>query len=310
MKQNQNERIQRISIRELDSHSFNEKFRTPHLPCILTEAIPLTPSWSLAETAQLIGDQHPLAVRQFGAGHIDQPEAWQKRGYCQSVANLTGKQFAAQIADGKAEREDMYLVADIAPTPAGRLLAHSFSQLSQKLNLELSYFGESINAWWGPTGHREQLHFDICDGTLWQLHGEKQISLFPPHQWENLYRFPFDSTMTYCFSQVLLKKPDFTRFPLLRTALKYEWKFRLRPGEILYIPACWAHEVTGVEAETKTGMKSHHILSVQRFWKTPMSKLADLPLEILGRFFQGTKLQEILQFRGRNLERHGDGLTL
>ena len=39
------------------------------------------------------------------------------------------------------------------------------------------------------------------------------------------------------------------------------------PGEILYIPAGWAHEISGEELPG-----SDHVLSVNRFYFTPMER--------------------------------------
>ena len=51
--------------------------------------------------------------------------------------------------------------------------------------------------------------------------------------------------MSWAFSQVALGAPDLARFPRVRDALAHRIELVLEPGDVLYIPACAAHEIAG-----------------------------------------------------------------
>ena len=109
---------------------------------------------------------------------------------------------------------------------------------------------------------------DVTDGTLCQLRGRKKIFLFPPHCWKDLYPFPNSQKgMSWAFSQVKQSQPDFDKFPRLAAALEHRIELTLNEGEVLFIPACCAHEITG-EAKLADGSPAEHVLSMNRFWRT------------------------------------------
>ena len=172
------------------------------------------------------------------------------------------------IASGLAAAEDCYVQSDIRDTQAGHELAPVLQRLGDATGLRLhSQYGPLVNMWWGPCGHVEPLHMDVTDGTLCQLRGRKRVVLFPPESWQDLSPFPpTQHGMSWAFSQVSLPQPDFVEHPRLRTALNHRMEVVLEPGEVLYIPACAAHEIGGDHG-------TDHVLSVNRFWHTPAPRV-------------------------------------
>ena len=73
--------------------------------------------------------------------------------------------------------------------------------------------------------------------------------------------------MSWAFAQVVQSRPDFERFPRLRDALRLKMEITLDEGEVLFIPACAAHEITGA-ADLADGSHAEHVLSMNRFWRT------------------------------------------
>ena len=142
-----------------------------------------------------------------------------------------------------------------------------------------------VNAWWGSPGHIEPAHVDVCDGTLLQLHGTKRVVLWPPSSFADLYPFPPPSGsgggMHWCFSQVgFATNPDAAKHPRAVGALAARLECELQPGEALYIPAMWAHQIEGLRdsaardpSGARARVKVDHILSVNRFWRTPLSRV-------------------------------------
>ena len=106
------------------------------------------------------------------------------------------------------------------------------------------------------------------DGTLFQLRGRKKVVLFPAACWKDLYPFPVSSSgMSWAFARVRQSQPDLARFPRLATALTHRMEVTLDEGDVLFIPACVAHEISG-ESRLSDGSRAEHVLSINRFWRT------------------------------------------
>ncbi len=79
--------------------------------------------------------------------------------------------------------------------------------------------------------------------------GRRRFTLFPPEQIGNLYVGPLDFAPTGApLSLVELNAPDFQRFPKFRTALAAAQVAELGPGDALFIPPLWWHNVESLEA--------------------------------------------------------------
>ena len=87
-------------------------------------------------------------------------------------------------------------------------------------------------------------HFDESDNLACVVAGRRRFTLFPPEQVTNLYVGPLDFTMAgQPTSMVDLRAPDFDRFPRLRDALAAASVAELEPGDALFVPALWWHNV-------------------------------------------------------------------
>lgn len=74
--------------------------------------------------------------------------------------------------------------------------------------------------------------------------GARRFTLFPPDQFANLYLGPVDNTPAgRAISMVDLQQPDFEAFPKFREALDHSLVADLRPGDALFIPSLWWHQV-------------------------------------------------------------------
>jgi len=254
-------RIDRVDIRDLTPLEFFDRYRKPGLPVILLGLVN-EPDWSLDYLCKQLGDREFLC-RFYGRDRqsIDKRQ-WDSIGSGIEVRPMLFSQYAELIRSGEAHRNDIYMAkCPIRDTPLAS--AKSLQSWGERLGFDRSASG--LNFWIGPGGHVESLHYDTFDGTLAQLHGSKRLVLFPPSQLNNLYPFPLLKHLT-CglklrswFSQVYPDRPDFEAFPHLQEALKYRCEVILQPGEVLYIPAGWWHEVTALGNEL--------VCSVNRFWR-------------------------------------------
>jgi len=79
--------------------------------------------------------------------------------------------------------------------------------------------------------------------------GRRRFTLFPPTQIANLYVGPLDYAPTGApMSLVQLHAPDFARFPRFREALAQARSAELGPGDAMFIPPLWWHNVESLDA--------------------------------------------------------------
>lgn len=87
-------------------------------------------------------------------------------------------------------------------------------------------------------------HFDASDNVACVAAGRRRFTLFPPDQVANLYVGPLDHTIAgQPTSMVDVSAPDFDRFPRFREALAAACTAELEPGDAIFIPALWWHQV-------------------------------------------------------------------
>jgi hypothetical protein len=100
-----------------------------------------------------------------------------------------------------------------------------------------------VSAWIGnrttALAHHDQSHNMACC-----VAGHRRFVLFPPEQVANLYPGPLDPTPGgQVVTMTDIDRPDFERFPGLREALAAAEVAELEPGDALYYPALWWHQV-------------------------------------------------------------------
>ena len=106
---------------------------------------------------------------------------------------------------------------------------------------------------------------------MFQIEGEKEFLLFPPADYPNLYytgrpkgklRYEYPGNFTrdartldkrsYLFaSSVHIDSPDYVKHPLYHRATPV--RAHLRPGDVLFVPAYWHHEVQSVPSPDQPG---------------------------------------------------------
>lgn len=116
---------------------------------------------------------------------------------------------------------------------ANRLLPSSVEQLS--------------SLWIGNRGVTAT-HYDLPQNIAVVVAGRRRFTLFPPEQLDNLYLGPLDNTLAgQPISMVHLHEPDFGRFPRFRDALNAAMTAVLEPGDVLYLPSMWFHNVESLD---------------------------------------------------------------
>jgi hypothetical protein len=109
------------------------------------------------------------------------------------------------------------------------------------------------NLWVGSRGSLTMLHYDAKNNFLTEMHGTKEVTLFPPTRQAEMYPHEL-SRPTFFYSRVDPADVDRERFPLFPE--KPGVSFELAPGETLYIPPFWWHRIRSRELS----------VSVNVFW--------------------------------------------
>lgn len=105
-----------------------------------------------------------------------------------------------------------------------------------------------VSAWIGnrttALAHHDMSHNVACVAV-----GRRRFTLFPPEQIENLYPGPLEPTPGgQVVTMTDIHAPDFTRFPKLRDALAAAQVAEMEPGDALFYPALWWHQVDALES--------------------------------------------------------------
>jgi lysine-specific demethylase 8 len=109
--------------------------------------------------------------------------------------------------------------------------------------------------WLSAAETRSPLHMDLPDNLFAQVVGRKRVKLYSPRQEWKLYRNAPWSQMPQV-SRVDAEEPDFARYPRFAGACPLHCV--LEPGELLYIPHFWWHQVRSMEFS----------ISVNYWWAT------------------------------------------
>lgn len=141
-----------------------------------------------------------------------------------------------------------------------------------------------VGAWIGnrttALAHHDMSHNVACVAV-----GRRRFTLFPPEQVENLYPGPLEPTPGgQVVTMTDINAPDFTRFPKLRDALSAAQVAEMEPGDALFYPALWWHQVEALE--------SFNVM-INYWWNTSPAWM-DTP--------QNTLLHALLSLRDRSAQ--------
>lgn len=91
-------------------------------------------------------------------------------------------------------------------------------------------------------------HYDMSYNFACALAGRRRFTLFPPDQVGNLYPGPLETTPGgQVVSMVDARAPDLALYPRFREAQAAARVAELEPGDVLFYPALWWHQVEALE---------------------------------------------------------------
>jgi hypothetical protein len=132
---------------------------------------------------------------------------------------------------------------------------------------------------WASNRVTAPTHYDMSDNIACVVSGHRRFTFFPPEQLPNLYVGPLEFTPAgQPTSMVDLAAPDLERYPRFAEALATAQTAELEPGDAVFIPNLWWHNVESLDPfnilinywwyDNKTGTGSpfaalmHGILSI------------------------------------------------
>ncbi|GAB2717418.1 hypothetical protein GCM10027089_46920 [Nocardia thraciensis] len=131
-----------------------------------------------------------------------------------------------------------YSRAAADPRPLAAQLPHRVGRRTQS--------SVASSVWVGQAGNLTPLHNDPWHGLLIQLYGRKRVRLFDPDEYRNVYgRVPRRASDMYTELPAEDFDPSLDDYPRLRNASSYD--VVLEPGDILYIPMFWWHQVESLD---------------------------------------------------------------
>ncbi len=97
---------------------------------------------------------------------------------------------------------------------------------------------------WIGNASQVSTHYDMSGNVACVVAGRRRFTLFPPDQISNLYVGPLETTMAgQPTSMVNVEDPDLERYPRFAEALKHAMVADLEPGDAIFIPPLWWHNV-------------------------------------------------------------------
>ena len=118
-----------------------------------------------------------------------------------------------------------------------------FEGLHEANHLDLAAREPLASIW---IGNRTRIapHNDVPNNVAVCVAGRRRFTLFPPDQFANLYLGPVDYTPAgRPVSMVDWANPDLGRFPRAAEALAHAQIAELEPGDAIFIPSLWWHQV-------------------------------------------------------------------
>ncbi|MEP7243288.1 MAG: cupin-like domain-containing protein [Gammaproteobacteria bacterium] len=125
---------------------------------------------------------------------------------------------------------------------------------------------------WIGNRTRVSCHQDAPTNLACCVVGRRRFTVFPPEQIANLYPGPLDPTPGgQAISMVDFAHPDFEKYPRFRHALAAAQVAEMEPGDALFLPSMWWHQVDSLSPFNV--LINYWWSTSPRFMGTPMNVL-------------------------------------
>jgi len=233
--------ILRIDQDELPVEIFRRKYLKQGNPVIIENCLKHLPlsKWTMEYLVKKVG-QNKVTVR----GKTDANDY--KVGLAYSIRDTTVEKYVDDLVNNKPISQSSYL--------AVQNISYCFPQIKDECELpkyvEKHHQGPFL--WVGRKGHYEYCHFDPDASMLMMIEGSKEVKLYSCENLQNLYPNKLGSNGKTIQSQVHCDNPDFEKCPLFKNVHCHTGV--LNPGDMLFIPAFWWHQVTSLTNSTSVNV--------------------------------------------------------
>lgn len=141
---------------------------------------------------------------------------------------------------------------------ASNIIDIYFPELIEEHNLSFSgsyfeahplEFADPLKGIWIGNKTLSPCHYDAQSNMACCVVGKRKFTLFPPEQIHNLYPGPLDLTPGGpAITLVDFDNPDFNKYPRYKNAIEAGQVAELEPGDALFIPCMWWHQVQALES--------------------------------------------------------------
>ncbi|CAN5458222.1 hypothetical protein BH10PSE12_BH10PSE12_14850 [soil metagenome] len=216
-------------VRDLPHQGFLDHFYAPGRPVVIEGAIDAWPAlarWTPDYLRRAVGS----APVEYQNGRDSRPDYELLKDRHKETVGFD--RFIERITvDGAGN--DAYITAYNSATNGA-----AFAPLMEDVRPIDAYLTPANGMLWiGPADTFTPLHFDLTNNLLVQVTGRKRVLLVPPSETRHL------AHRRHVFSEVHdIAAPDrLAQYPAARLARRFE--VDLGPGELLYIPVGWWHQV-------------------------------------------------------------------
>jgi hypothetical protein len=233
-------------LTNVDAATFHTELVPLHRPVVMRGIVR---HWPVVEYAQRSADAVCSYLSAFDTGAdvnaiMTPPAAKGYVGYSAGMQGFTFVRNRLPLAAVIAQLQ-RYLGNDNAPSLAAQsaLIAESIPGFLDEHRMPLLAQSIQPRIWLGNT-ITVPAHFDEAHNIACCVSGRRRFTLFPPEQVGNLYVGPLD--FTPAGAPVSMASADGERFPRYREALAASMVAELEPGDAIFIPALWWHQVESI----------------------------------------------------------------
>ncbi|HRE45282.1 MAG TPA: cupin-like domain-containing protein [Terricaulis sp.] len=232
--------------RDVTRARFLEEIAPRNAPAVLRG---LVRDWPAVQAGRVSAEAACAYVKRFDIGRpqeilVGPPEIGGRFFYRDDMSGFNFERQRTTLPDAL----DRILASARDPRPAALYVestpvAERIPEFSRENTLDLVPPSAGPRIWIG-NATIVQTHFDLNDNIACVIAGRRRFTLFPPDQIGNLYVGPLDFTLSGPpVSMVDLNAPDLARFPRFSQAQAVAQAAELEPGDAIYIPYGWWHQV-------------------------------------------------------------------
>jgi hypothetical protein len=237
---------------DVDAAVFKNAIKTRHRPAVLRG---LVRAWPATQAGLESAHSLTAYLKTFDCG--------QAAPLFEGPASIKGRFFYNDTLDGFNFEKKRALLSDVLERlcqELGNESAPSLYSGSVSLPIYLPGFSDAnhVRSLVTAASKRESIwignrtciaaHFDNIENLACVVGGRRRFTMFPPDQIRNLYVGPLDLTPAgQPITLVDIRNPDLERFPRYAEAAEAAEVAELAPGDAVYIPALWWHNVEALE---------------------------------------------------------------